>query len=112
MNERFLKLPYILLQTTGFVSPVSRQEVKLTLTDKVLYSYIKNRFDFFTKDGKLYFDTQQSIAEACSLDIKTVGNSIRKFTKEGLTDVQKRPTLGGKYLSNVYTNVRQIEVVK
>lgn len=101
-TEQFLMIPYKLLASTGYVSK-DGVGVKMTLTEKIVYAHLKNRFDFFKGLGKEYYDTQQSIAAVCNMDIKSVGKILRKFIKEDLTTIYKKPY--GNFLKNVYVNV-------
>jgi len=101
-KEQFLMLPYSLLSAGGYVNN-SGECQKMTLTEKIIYAHIRNRFLFFTSLGKEYFDTQKSIAEVCNMDIKAVGNVLRKFIKDDLTTIYKKQQ--GNYLKNVYVSV-------
>lgn len=101
-TERFLMLPYSFMSAAGYVKPDGEQ-VKLTLTEKIIYAHIRNRFEFFKSLGKEYYDTQQSIAKVCNMDVKSVGNVLRKFIKDNLTTIYKKPH--GNFQKNVYVNV-------
>ena len=100
--EQFLMLPYNLLRSGGYVSN-DGECVKMNLTEKIIYTHLRNRYDFFTAQGKEYYDTQQSISDVCNMDIKAVGNVLRKFIKAGLTPVYKKAY--GNFVKNVYTSV-------
>jgi len=106
-QEKFLILHYKLLSAGGYVS-VSGEQVKMNLSDKVIYAHLKNRFEFFKGLGKEYFDTQQSIASVCNMDLKTVGNILRGFIDKGLTTIYKKPY--GNFTKNVYTNVPHLKL--
>lgn len=106
-QERFLMVPYRLLSAAGYVD-ANGVLVKMNLTEKVIYAHLKNRFEFFKGQSKEYFDTQQAIADVCNMDVKSVGKVLRKFNKEGLTTIYKRPT--GNFLKNVYTNVPHLRL--
>lgn len=101
-REQFLKLPYNLLRSGGYVSN-DGECVKMNLTEKIIYTHLRNRFDFFTVQGKEYYDTQKDVADVCNMDIKAVGNVLRKFTKDGLTTIYKKTY--GNFVKNVYTSV-------
>lgn len=101
-TDRFLMIPYNLLSAGGYVKPDGECK-KMNLTDKIIYAYIRNRFQFFKGLGKEYYDTQQSIADMCNMDIKAVGNVLRKFIKDDLTKIYKKPS--GNFVKNVYVNV-------
>lgn len=101
-QDQFLKVPYKILRATGYISK-SGENVKMNLSDKLIYCHIKNRFEFFTKLGKEYFDTQQAIADAVHMDLKATGNILRKFIENDLTTIYKKPY--NNYLKNVYLSV-------
>lgn len=101
-REQFLKLPYNLLRSGGYVSEHG-ECVKMNLTEKIIYTHLRNRYDFFTAQGKEYYDTQKDVADVCNMDIKAVGNVLRKFTKAGLTTIYKKTY--GNFVKNVYTSV-------
>lgn len=101
-SNQFLMVPYNLLSAAGYVKPDGECK-KMNLTDKIIYAYIRNRFQFFKSLGKEYFDTQQAIASVCNMDIKATGNILRKFIKEDLTKIYKKPY--GNFVKNVYIDV-------
>jgi hypothetical protein len=104
-ENQFLKIPYKLLGAVGYVNK-DGECVKMTLTEKIIYAHLRNRFVFFRSLNKEYYDTQQAIADACNMDIKSVGNILRKFIKSELTTVYKKRFNG--FPKNVYTNVPEL----
>lgn len=107
--ESFLKLPYRLLWCDGYIDE-NNLKVKMNLSDKIVYAHIKNRFQFFKNMGNQYFDSQQTIADVCNLDIKSVNTIIRKFEKSGIVIVLKQSY--GRVIKNVYTFIRDLTVWK
>jgi len=105
--ESFLKLPYNLLWCDGYVDE-NNIRIKMNLSDKIVYSHIKNRYLFFKSMGKEYFDSQQTIADVCNLDVRSVNTIIRNFEKNGVVVVLKRAF--GQILKNVYTFIRDLGV--
>lgn len=101
-QEQFLMVPYNLLSAAGYISK-DGECVKMNLTEKIIYAHIRNRFDFFKGLGKEYYDTQQAIADVCNMDIKATGNVLRKFIKNDLTTIYKKPY--GNFVKNVYVSV-------
>lgn len=92
-TEQFLKLPYDLLATTSFVSSTG-EIVEITLQQKVIYCWMKQRCEFFTRENKEYFDTLESVAAGLSIDRKTVMRAIDFFTKHGVLIAEKRKAIG------------------
>jgi len=106
-ENQFLMMPYKLLNAGGYVNN-NGECVKMNLSDKVIYAHLKNRFDFFKSLGNEYYDTQQSIADMCNMDLKATGNILRKFIEDGLTTVYKKRFNG--YPKNVYTYVPNLHL--
>ena len=106
-ENQFLMMPYKLLNAGGYVN-INGECIKMNLSDKVIYAHLKNRFDFFKSLGNEYYDTQQSIADMCNMDLKATGNILRKFIEEGLTTVYKKRFNG--YPKNVYTYVPNLQL--
>ena len=89
-TEQFLKLPYDLLAATSFVSSATGEIVEITMQQKVIYCWMKQRCEFFTRENKEYFDTLDSVANELSIDRKTVMRAITFFTKHGVLFAEKR----------------------
>ena len=106
-REQFLILPYNLLRSGGYVSN-DGECVKMNLTEKIIYTHLRNRYDFFTAQGREYYDTQKDVADVCNMDIKAVGNVLRKFTKASLTTIYKKTY--GNFVKNVYTSVPELNL--
>lgn len=106
-REQFLILPYNLLRSGGYVSK-DGECVKMNLTEKIIYTHLRNRYDFFTSQGNEYYDTQKDVADVCNMDIKAVGNVLRKFTTAGLTTIYKK--IYGNFVKNVYTSVPELDL--
>lgn len=76
----YIMVEYDLLKADGFVSRKTGKYVKLVANDKLLYSYVKARLRFFVEEKKgEYFDTQQSIADALSMNLSSAKTSLAKF---------------------------------
>lgn len=100
-------MPHKIAQASGYVNSKNEQ-VKMNALDKLIYAHIKNRFSFFTKLGKEYFDTQQDIGDFFSVDVKTAGNILRRFEKDGIVVARKKPF--GNFLKNVYVDVKPLRL--
>lgn len=82
-DSRFLAISYDLLNAAGFIDSEGTQ-VELTLTDKIIYAHMKSRFDYFKIEKKSdYYDTQEAIAEALSIDRTTVVRRLKRLLKHG-----------------------------
>lgn len=89
-TEQFLKLPYDLLAATSFVSSATGEIVEITLQQKIIYCWMKQRCEFFTREQKEYYDTLDSVANELSIDRKTVMRAITFFTTHGVLFAEKR----------------------
>jgi len=66
---------------------------KVSTSAKVVYSYMLCKHQYFKSSGNVYFESQESIAESCSLSRKTVNESISALQKIGyLVAVQRTKT--------------------
>lgn len=62
------------------------QRLEFTSSDKLIYTYIKTRFDFYQAIGDDYMETQQDIASAVGVDVKTVSRFMKKMKTHGFID--------------------------
>jgi len=92
-TEQFLKLPYDVLDATGFIAK-GGEIVNITLQQKIVYSWMKQRCEFFAKDGREYFDNVDDIADSLKINRKTVLGAIQFFRDNGVLIADKKP-LGG-----------------
>ena len=68
-DTTWLRLPLVLLQ-----------QKELSLSAKVIYSYMLQRFMFFVKAQEgVYFESQETIAASCGVSRKTVNESIQSL---------------------------------
>lgn len=71
-SQSWLKLPLELLQKED-----------LSMSAKVVYIYMLWRFQFFNSNKAKYFESQDTIAQACGVSRKTVNESIHKLVELG-----------------------------
>lgn len=82
--------------------------VELTSSDKLIYTYIKQRFDLCRRLGLEYTETRSEIAESVGVTSKTVERFISKMRKHGFIDYTTN-NVGNRA---VYTYVVDITEVK
>jgi len=92
-TEQFLKLPYDVLDATGFIAK-GGEIVNITLQQKIVYCWMKQRCEFFAKEGREYFDNVDDIADSLKINRKTVLGAIQFFRDNGVLIADKKP-LGG-----------------
>lgn len=90
MSDTFCKAPHSLLQAHHFLSLTTRQPVALSAQDKILWVFMKDRHDYFTGEGKLWFDNQNYIASASGCSLTTAKEFIKKLREHGYLNVEKR----------------------
>lgn len=92
MNDKpFDKFYWVLREATHYMSVTYPSElIKLTPTDKIIYSFMLHRYNHFKGN---YRDKQGSIADACGLDVKTVHRCIKGLVDNGVIEVK----YGAKY---------------
>lgn len=91
-KESFIKLDHCVLRykytnsKLMFVDGLP-EKVEVTLLDKVIFVYMKNRYDYFTnsKGGK-YYESYQQIAEPLGIDKKSVSRFVQKWKTHGYID--------------------------
>lgn len=82
---------------------------KITPTIKLVYLYLKTRFDYFTKECKEYYDTNKDIGVATGIDEQAVIRAVKELIKMGLV---KKTTIKFRNLpKNVYTDVKDLRYV-
>lgn len=97
-KSKFYMMPAWLLCSNGYFSPNTGEVVKFSEVDKHLYVYLTDCYRFFVEknEGDM-FPSQASIADACGLEIKSVGRAIRNFINHGvITAVKGKPDKGGR----------------
>lgn len=82
MNREFLKLEYELLKLEELCG------VGLTATDKLVYSYIKEKLALYSKgNGKQkFFESQSLVASSLGVSVKSVNRAYKKICDLGLLD--------------------------
>lgn len=102
-QEQFVKYPLVLMKSTGYVSEKTGEFVKLSLAEKQIYIYMKNRFDFFVRENKgEYYDSQVDIADCCGVEVKTVQRTVKKFVEDGVFTIFKQKYGKDKNLDKIY----------
>ena len=105
-EEIFCKLPRRLMQASGYISPKDGKAVKLSATEKIIYIHLADRVKFFVgKKGGTLFESQETIAEACGVEVKTVGRVLKGFRDNGVVWAKKGKEAGSAHHRYYYTKV-------
>ena len=86
----YYAMDYDLSRASGFVSKKTGEYIKLVPNDKFVYAYIRARIKFFVHEKKgEYYDTQEAIADALNMDVKSARNCLNKFINHGVIYAKK-----------------------
>lgn len=83
MTESFCKLPRPLMAATQWVSLTTGEHLALSGQDKILWVWMKDRYDFFIAQRKDWFDNQDEIAKFTGCSVSTVKRFIGLLSKHG-----------------------------
>ncbi|WP_421560268.1 DUF6945 domain-containing protein [Pseudomonas sivasensis] len=107
MTESFCKMPRPLMVATQWVSLTTGEHLALSGQDKILWVWMKDRYDFFTAQHKDWFDNQDEIAKYTGCSVSTVKRFIGLLNKHGyMKKTQRR--LHGCAHSNSYTIIQEL----
>lgn len=85
--------------TTWLKLPLGLLQEELSLSTKVIYAYMLWRYVFFrAKAGGTYFESQDTIAKACSVSRKTVNEGIQSLSCAGLLTYKKSTSQSHTYI--------------
>lgn len=103
----FITVEYDLLKAKGFINPKTGVPEKLTPNDKLVYVYVRARIKYFVDEKKgEYYDTQEAIANALCMDIKSARKALDKFIEAGVLDACKK--LHRNYYNYRYSKMAEI----
>lgn len=110
MKSQFLQLPHDILKATHWLSLETGETISLSAQDKILWCWMKDRFEFFQSRGQSWFDNQQAIADATGCDRSTVRRFIDALVKHGYITIIKR-IIRGCASSNSYQIVTDLQLI-
>lgn len=116
-------LPYLpaykaVLSATGFMgvevdknTGVMLEVIKpFSAEQKLVWLYALDRYRFFSKEGKEWFDNQSEIAEACNVSESCVKKFFRSLREANV--IKSKGTRIGGHNSNSYIILKDIELVQ
>jgi predicted transcriptional regulator len=71
-----------------------RERKGLTNNDRVLFAYMLNKYEFFSKFNKPYKESQEELAEAVDVSLATLKRCLKTLTAEGLLEVVQNKGAG------------------
>ena len=111
MTDTFCKIPHTLMAATHWVSLTTGENLTLSGQDKLLWGWMKDRYDFFTSNSKDWFDNQDDIASRTGCSPSTVKRFIQRLTMHGYLKTSAR-RIHGFVSSNSYTIVQDLVLAK
>jgi len=103
-TNEFYKLPKDLAKADGFIDKKTGEPIKITASGKIVYAYMLTKNEFFTEklQGQ-HYESQATIAKACSLEYKAAGTILRSFLDHGVIEGKKfKPENGGQVRWHYY----------
>lgn len=107
--EQFLRVTKELLKAKHYLSLTTGEAVEIDLTSKSIYSWMKDRWTYFTKGNGQYYDSQTDVADALGIHRNTVGKIIAKFLSHGIFVVEKKKN--GRFENSVYVQIHPLTFV-
>lgn len=109
MAEQFCKLTHEIMRATHWISKTTGERFKLTGDQKVIWTQMTSRYEFFHSQGRGWFDNQEDIAFATGCSVSAVKRFIKLLTEHGYMQVERRK-LRGFVHSNSYKIVAPLQV--
>ena len=110
MTEKFCKLTHEMMRATHWVSRVTGEILPLTGDQKLIWTWMESRYQFFQSQGKGWFDNQDDIAQATGCSVSAVRRFIKLLTHHGYMKVERHKVRGFLH-SNVYTIIEALDVL-
>lgn len=82
-QDPFLKIPHSILQAPGFISRTTGEVLDFSLTQLVIFQWMKCCYNSYTGKGGTYHESQANIAKACRASVDTVKRTMTLLEKHG-----------------------------
>lgn len=92
----FLKLDKDLMSAVSLYDTYTKRTIHLEMTDKFLYSFFLDRYNFWNSQQALFFDSIESMASKTTCSVSTIIRFIKEFRSIGVIQKTKKDR------SNVY----------
>ena len=87
-------IPNILLSTANILNKETGVLQELTLSDKVIYCYIKDNARYVLNGNNVMCESQSTVGNVLLMDRKTINRGIKKLENVGLVEKFKYKTFG------------------
>ena len=104
-NRTFLKQDKQLNRSTTLTNTITGQVVNLSSTEKQLYTWFLDRYEFWKSLGKVFHDNQDFIAQENGVSERTIKRFLKDFVDVGVIDKGVGNGAGGSRNSNNYVVV-------
>lgn len=95
--DRFYKADQLLWRAKGFYSPKTGELIQFKDSDKILMVYMQARIDFFIREkNQPLFECQQTIADQCGLEYRTVHRITQDLVEHGVLVAGKQKPPKGR----------------
>lgn len=108
VQGRFLKVGYSFLRGTHIVDRNTGEFISVSMTDKILYLFMKQRWEYFLSIGNRYYDSQESLAKYLGVSRPTIRRSLDKLSSAGYILSHKEKVKGWE--SIVYDRIFDLEL--
>lgn len=108
-GERFIKFQYRLLCATHHISQTTGEELKLDPYTKLVYMFMRERFNGFKLKGSIYCDNQDYIAQMTGVSCVQVKRIIKLLTQHGVITSELSGAAAGKKL--LYRDIKDLDLV-
>lgn len=110
MEKGWIALDKRLLSATHWVSPRTGETFPFPLVEKVIYLVMRDKWLYYVQElGNTFYESQESIAEACGTFRRKVNEVVGRFMEHGVIVAHKVGVARG--VSLVYDEVHLISVV-
>lgn len=92
----FLKLDKDLMSAVSLYDTYTKKTIHLEMTDKILYSFFLDRYNFWNSQQGIFFDSIESMASKTTCSVSTIIRFIKEFRSIGVIQKTKKDR------SNVY----------
>lgn len=106
-TQIFYKVQKGLLACQGFISPKTGEFVEMRALDKLIFTYMRSRIEFFNQSGGSgLYETQATIGEAVGVEWKAAARSLKMLVENGVIYGKKERNLAiSPYMCYYYRGV-------
>ncbi|WP_413728480.1 DUF6945 domain-containing protein [Sodalis sp. RH19] len=96
--------------TVNLIDKVTGEKIKIDLSTKNIFSYMRQRYDYFKSQNQSYYENQNVIAVCCGVSERKVRDAIKLLNQLGLLKIYTRRT--GTNQSNAYHSFLSLDEIE